>query len=631
MKQILKNSTVKLLMCFVALVCLVGTYGMTAKAQTLTTDDGYEYEVLEDGTVKITGYTGKNIDLVIPEAIDGKPVTVIGDCAFNGIDIVISYSPYTSSRITSVKLPDSLKVIERYAFNGANIKELVIPDGVTQIGDSAFLNNKKLESVDFPDTLTVIETGAFEGCEKLKSVVIPGSVSSIGNFAFAHCDALESVTIEYGNLGNSKGSDDGSFAWFGSSGNVFSSYSLKTIVLPGSIDNIWGIFPGTFVNKNSNAQATVYGYSGSAAERYAEEDGFKFSALTPDVSYHTHIQTYGDSQGVKSNGEMAGTSGESKRLENIWVKIEGYDALGIQYTTHCQTYGWQPWSCDGEVNGTSGEAKRLEAIEIQLTGTATEYYDVYYRVHAQSYGWLGWAKNGEPSGTAGYGKRLEGIQIVVVNKGDAAPGLNYAGVDGSASKYSSTPYVAAKKDDIKIPGHPYGPNVMYKTHVQSYGWQKWVTDGMMSGTSGQAKRLEGININITNKRNSISGEVYDGDVVYTTHVQKYGWQGDPNDETRAGWKKNGEMSGTSGEAKRLEAICIDLTGKMAEEYDIYYRVHAQSYGWLGWAKNGEPAGTAGHAKRLEGIQIILVDKEYGTPPTKTFEGITSVQEKAYID
>ena len=80
-----------------------------------------------------------------------------------------------------------------------------------------------------------------------------------------------------------------------------------------------------------------------------------------------------------------------------------------------------------------------------------------------------------------------------------------------------------------------------------------------------------------------------------------------------GWKSNGVMSGTSGEAKRLEAIQIKLTGKVKEKYDVYYRVHAQTYGWLGWAKNGASAGTAGLGKRLESIQIVLVPKGQGAP------------------
>lgn len=89
------------------------------------------------------------------------------------------------------------------------------------------------------------------------------------------------------------------------------------------------------------------------------------------------------------------------------------------------------------------------------------------------------------------------------------------------------------------------------------------------------------------------------------------------------------MSGTSGQAKRLEAIRILLYGEMAEHYDIYYRVHAQSFGWLSWAKNGEASGTAGLAKRLEGIQIILVPK--GSPePGRTYDNITATNTVSFI-
>ena len=136
------------------------------------------------------------------------------------------------------------------------------------------------------------------------------------------------------------------------------------------------------------------------------------------------------------------------------------------------------------------------------------------------------------------------------------------------------------------------PSVSYRTHVQTYGWQGYVKDGAMSGTSGQAKRLEGINIKLSNLP-------YSGSIVYRTHVQTYGWQG---------WKKDGAMSGTSGQAKRLEGIQIYLTGELAKHYDVYYRVHAQTFGWLGYAKNGLMAGTSGLAKRLEGINIWLVPK-----------------------
>ena len=73
------------------------------------------------------------------------------------------------------------------------------------------------------------------------------------------------------------------------------------------------------------------------------------------------------------------------------------------------------------------------------------------------------------------------------------------------------------------------------------------------------------------------------------------------------------MSGTSGQAKRLEAIEIKLTGTMEKKYDVYYRVHAQKFGWMGWAKNGESAGTAGYAYRLEGVEVRLVPKGAAAP------------------
>ena len=121
----------------------------------------------------------------------------------------------------------------------------------------------------------------------------------------------------------------------------------------------------------------------------------------------------------------------------------------------------------------------------------------------------------------------------------------------------------------------------------------------MSGTAGQAKRLEGIWIEMPSMPVS-------GGIQYRTHVQRIGWQG---------WVSTGKMAGTAGRALRLEAIQIQLTGAMASKYDVYYRVHAQKFGWMGWAKNGAQAGTAGFARRLEAIQIVLVPKGTAGPGT----------------
>ena len=356
----------------------------------------------------------------------------------------------------------------------------------------------------------------------------------------------------------------------------------------------------------------------------ATETIAKLKAQTPDVTirYTTHVQTYGwqgDENNANkwfANGKMAGTSGKAKRLEGIKIRVYGNDSLGIQYTTHCQSYGWLPWSANGEMNGTEGEAKRLEAIKIQLTGVDKEKYDVYYRVHAQSYGWLAWAANGAPAGTAGLAKRLEAIQIVIVKKGES-----FDHAIGNIQSARGEAYIASSTANANpVVTGENNVNIEYRTHVQSFGWQGWKYNGVMSGTSGKAKRLEGINIKLTNKP-------YSGSIVYTTHVQSIGWQGNENNVNT--WFRDGQMAGTSGRAKRLEAIRIALTGEMAEHYDVYYRVHAQTYGWLAWTKNGEAAGTAGLSKRLEGIQIVLVPKG-GAAPANNYGGVVTTNKQTYI-
>ena len=296
---------------------------------------------------------------------------------------------------------------------------------------------------------------------------------------------------------------------------------------------------------------------------------------TPSVNYSTHVQDIGW-QGYVKGGSTAGTTGQSKRLEAIRIKLSNNTSYKgtIQYQTHIQDIGWQGWKMNDEMSGTSGQSKRLEAIRIKLTDELAENYDIYYRVHAQSFGWLGWAKNGESAGTAGYSYRLEAIEVKLVEKDGKAPGS------------TERPYIQRY--------------VSYQTHVQDIGWQGIKYDGEEAGTSGQSKRLEAINI-------SLSNPLYSGSIEYQTHVQDIGWQG---------WKANGQMAGTSGQSKRLEAIRIKLTGEMAKQYDIYYRVHSQEFGWLGWAKNGESAGTEGYSYRLEAIQIQLV-KKGGSAPGST--------------
>jgi len=161
-------------------------------------------------------------------------------------------------------------------------------------------------------------------------------------------------------------------------------------------------------------------------------------------------------------------------------------------------------------------------------------------------------------------------------------------------------YASSKKTltNTQTDSQDTSASVAYRTHVQNVGWQSYVENGDVSGTTGQALRLEGINVKLENAN-------YSGGITYRTHIQNIGWENE--------WKADDAMSGTSGRALRLEAIQIQLTGEMANHYDVYYRVHCQNIGWMGWAKNGQQSGSAGFAYRLEGIQIVLVAKDGAAP------------------
>ncbi|MBQ9038122.1 MAG: fibronectin type III domain-containing protein [Clostridia bacterium] len=144
----------------------------------VATNDGAEdFEIINGILVK---YKGAGGDVVIPNS-----VTVIGESAFAGC-----------SSLTGVSIPDSVTNIGVGAFEDcSSLTSVSIPDSVTSIGEDAFSWCSSLTSVSIPDSVTSIGDFAFYHCSSLTSVSIPGSVTSIGHFAFDSCSSLTSISI----------------------------------------------------------------------------------------------------------------------------------------------------------------------------------------------------------------------------------------------------------------------------------------------------------------------------------------------------------------------------------------------------------------------------------------------------
>ena len=424
-------------------------------------------------------------------------------------------------------------------------------------------------------------------------------------------------------------------------------------------------YTGTYDMWQCTSSGKVDGISGNADLNFwmvKTYDQQPIEVEDPNIiSYSSHMQTFGWQPTVQ-NGYQTGVTGYYKRLEAVKISVgDGYGDLGVKYSTHVQSYGWMDYEENGATSGTTGEAKRVEAIKIELTGTEAQNYDIYYRAHCQTYGWLDWAKNGEAAGSQGYAKRLEAIQIVVVPKGSEAPGstekpfekkpmaVKYqtyvngsgwqAAVENGATNGTTGQAKSLEALKVTITDSDYDGGIKYETYMQTYGWNGEKSNWAEAGLAGGGKRLEAV-------RMSLEGDIAEHyHIYYRAYVQSYGWLDWAKDGEAAGtfdyakrmeaiqiklvekggaapgetygwednWTKGGQIAGTTGQAKRLEAIQIELTDEMAEQYDIYYRVHSQTYGWLGWAKNGESAGTEGLAKRLEAIEIRLVEKGGAAP------------------
>jgi hypothetical protein len=226
------------------------------------------------GTITITGYAGNDAAVVIPDTINGLPVTAIGERAFRGDISITSITipnnvtnnigfeafsgcssltniivdplnstfssangvlfnqsqttlvAYPGGKVGSYTIPDSVTSIWGVAFEACGgLTSVTIPNSVTWIGDAAFAECTSLTNVTTGNGVTFIGGGVFSECFSLTSITIPNSVMSINAYAFEFCGSLANVTIGSGVTYI----DEGAFGLCS---------SLTSITIPNSVTNI---------------------------------------------------------------------------------------------------------------------------------------------------------------------------------------------------------------------------------------------------------------------------------------------------------------------------------------------------------------------------------------------------------
>ncbi len=185
----------------------------------------FAYETIEGG-IRLTAYTGKGGAVILPDAIEGKPVTTLGEGLFRDSEIITALSIpesvtnietdlLTGCRTIKVLRTPQLGVTRKddgylaYFFGAdtprgmgfkvpSSLDTVILTDPVTTVSGEAFLDCSRLRMALLPDTLTAIGDFAFFGCSQLHFVPLPDALTTIGCYAFANCTSLIQVHIGSG-------------------------------------------------------------------------------------------------------------------------------------------------------------------------------------------------------------------------------------------------------------------------------------------------------------------------------------------------------------------------------------------------------------------------------------------------
>lgn len=293
---------------------------------------------------------------------------------------------------------------------------------------------------------------------------------------------------------------------------------------------------------------------------------------------------------------LLGSESGSEPLTSLSISFDNQETLGsIGYSGCYEFGGWGDVVSDGVALNSKNNGRVLKAVRLTLTGDLSNAYDVWYRCFDSKKGWLGWTCNGTDAGATISGSFLTAVEVQIISKGSSAPGVT----DGAFVSNTSADH----------------PHVVYQAHSANRGWSPSVLDGQVTGTTGQSLSLQALNV-------SLSGVDDDSQIEARAHVANIGWQE---------WRSAGYV-GTVGQGLAIQALELRLNGSLANQYDIYYRVHSAGYGWLGWAKNGDSAGTTGLNIQIEAVQIKLVAKggDPGTSSVPAFISVPALTLQAHV-
>lgn len=279
-----------LILAFVFVVGICASAPMTITANAAN-NHSLEFKLNSDGksySVVDYEYDWENTSpLVVPGKYNGLPVTKIAKDALMGI---MAIEVVISEGITEIG--------EMAFFEGGRIQKITLPKSLKKIGNSAFGRCWSLQTINFPEGLTSIGNRGFFECSQLKSVVLPATLKTIGENAFLSCSELVSIQVK------NKDVKIGSKAFgYGVSHDYSSTYKVANI--------------------------TLYAPKGSTTETYAKNNNFRFVVKNGNTLSTPTVKITNSSKGIKISW-------------NAIEKAKNYTVYRSVYNTSSKT--WSKWT-----------------------------------------------------------------------------------------------------------------------------------------------------------------------------------------------------------------------------------------------------------------------------------------------
>ena len=316
-----------------------------------------------------------------------------------------------------------------------------------------------------------------------------------------------------------------------------------------------------------------------------------------------------------------GTTGQYRAVEAVRLRLTGEAArdYDVWYRVHAAGYGWMGWAKNGEDAGTTGLSCRLEAVQVRLVKKGGEAptaagcnvsfafrkapMSIECRAHVAKYGWLPAVRDGATAGTTGESLRLEALRVALCGSDYAdgssvevdanVSGLGWQGWDSPSPSEGGTTgqYRAVEAVRLRLTGEAARDyDVWYRVHAAGYGWMGWAKNGEDAGTTGLSCRLEAVQVRLVKKGGeaptaagcnvSFAFRKAPMSIECRAHVAKYGWLPAVRD---------GATAGTTGESLRLEALRVALCGSdYADGSSVEVDANVSGLGWQGWDSRRPP-------------------------------------------